>query len=54
MPWFGTFTRCRSSTFAEGVLLIGAAHLASLTEAIEKHIKSEPDPVDWNIPKELR
>lgn len=40
---------CRKNSFAEGVFLVGAAHLSSIVEDVASRIKREASLVDWNI-----
>jgi hypothetical protein len=40
---------CRTSTFTDGVFLVGAAHMPSIIEGIESRMKQESSLVDWKI-----
>lgn len=40
---------CRTSTFTEGVFLVGAAHMSFIVEGIESRMRQEFGLVDWKI-----
>ena len=39
---------CRTSSFAEGVFLVGAGHMSSIIDGVERRMKTEATPVAWN------